>query len=312
MRARVFDRFLKLLCVVVFLGLAVVGPLDLSIGWAQEGIGDVIVVFRDGVSHTARDAALTRAGATARFNYLFVNAAAAHLPTVAVQRRLQQDPDVIAIIPDRAVRAHAKPGGSGGGGGQVVPAGIKRIGAAPGALTYTGAGVGVAVVDSGIDLAHPDLQPLGAACFTAFVACQDDNGHGTHVAGTIAARDNAMDVVGAAPNAVAYAVKVLDAHGNGTDGTVIAGLDWIAQNATLVSPEIRVVNMSLGRPGTLNDNPILRQAIQNLHVAGISVVVSAGNEPDLEVSQQVPATYPEVMAIATSAASGDTAPARPP
>jgi subtilisin family serine protease len=160
----------------------------------------------------------------------------------------------------------------------------------------------VAVVDSGIDLAHQDLQPLGAACFTAFVACQDDNGHGTHVTGTIAARDNAMDVVGAAPNAVAYAVKVLDAQGNGTDGTVIAGLDWIAQNATLVSPEIRVVNMSLGRPGTLNDNPILRQAIQNLHVAGISVVVSAGNEPDLEVSQQVPATYPEVMAIASTTA----------
>ena len=94
---------------------------------------------------------------------------------------------------------------------------------------------------------------MGTVCFTAFSACQDNNGHGTHVTGTIAARNNAVDVVGVAPNATPYAVKVLDAQGSGTDSTVIAGLDWIILNANSVSPPIRVVNMSLGRQGTLDD-----------------------------------------------------------
>ena len=130
----------------------------------------------------------------------------------------------------------------------------------------------------------------------------DDNGHGTHVSGIIAARNNTIDVVGVAPNATLYAVKVLDRSGSGTDSTVMAGLDWIALNASLVSPEIRVVNMSLGRQGSLNDNPALRAAVQNLYDSGITVVVSAGNDSGLDVSQEVPATYPEVLAIACSTA----------
>ena len=186
--------------------------------------------------------------------------------------------------------------------GQVTPAGVQRIGAAPGALTVTGANVGVAVVDSGIDFNHADLTPIGKGCFTAFVSCQDDDGHGTHVSGIIAARNNGATVVGVAPAATLFAVKVLDSQGNGTDSSVMAGLDWVASHAAAVTPTIRVVNMSLGRPGTIGDNPALRQVIQTLYNAGITVVVSAGNDPTLEVSQQVPATYPEVMAIASTTA----------
>lgn len=306
MTGRVRSLLLKGVYGVVALGLVLLGPLGLTEGWAQAGTGDVIVIFRDGVPPPTREAAVRRASAILKFNYQTVSAAAAHLPSDAALRILQQDPDVVAVIPDRPVQAHAKPAGKGNGGttvssGQVVPAGVQRIGAAPGRLLWAGRGIGVAVIDTGIDLNHQDLQ-VGPACFTAFTSCQDDNGHGTHVTGIIAARDNTIDVVGVAPNAIAYAVKVLNARGSGKDSTVIAGLDWIAQHATLVSPVIRVVNMSLGRPGTLDDDPALRQAVQNLFNMNIAVVVSAGNDPASEVSQQVPATYPEVMAIASTTA----------
>ena len=179
-----------------------------------------------------------------------------------------------------------------------------RIGAAPSDnLSHDGAGVGVAIVDTGIDFNHTDIDDnLASVCFfdaTVGTSCQDDDGHGTHVAGIVGAENNTIDVVGVAPNVTVYAVKVLDSNG---DGTVTAGLNWIALNANSVNPPIRVVNMSLGRPGTLNDNPALRTAVQTVTGLGISVVVSAGNDPNAEVSGQVPATYPEVLAIASTSA----------
>lgn len=223
---------------------------------------------------------------------------------------LRADPRVLRVVPDRAVAAIGKPAGPGGGGGgsfQIVPAGVQRIGAAPINLVYTGAGIGVAVVDTGVDFDHNDLKPLGASSFSAFgSSAQDNNGHGTHVAGIIAARNNSTDVVGVAREATIYAVKVLDASGNGSDAAVIAGLDWVAQNTSLVNPIIRVVNMSLGREGTLDDNPVLRASVQALHASGIAVIVAAGNDAVLEASQQVPSTYPEVIAVASTTARAGT------
>jgi subtilisin family serine protease len=262
--------------------------------------GDVIVIFREGMDVGGRDRAVHGVGATVRRHFQTVAATAARLPDVAARQFLEQHPEVVAVIPDRPVRAHAKPGGGGGSAGQVIPAGVQRIGAAPGNLDFTGRGIGVAVADTGLDFNHADLTPLGSACFTAFSSCADDNGHGTHVAGIIAARNNKLDVVGVASDATLYAVKVLDSAGNGTDSTVMDGLEWVAINRA--DPPIRVVNMSLGRAGQLNDNPALRAIVQTLYNQGITVVVSAGNEPDLDVSQQVPATYPEVLAIASSTA----------
>jgi hypothetical protein len=88
----------------------------------------------------------------------------------------------------------------------------------------------------------------------------------------------------------------------------MAGLDWIADHAALVTPPIRVVNMSLGRQGTLDDNPALRASVQALTRAGITIIVAAGNDGSLDVSQQVPATYPEVIAVAsTTATAGSSA-----
>jgi subtilisin family serine protease len=197
---------------------------------------------------------------------------------------------------------------------QVVPGGVQRIGAAPGRLNWTGAGVGVAVVDTGLDFNHQDLgldpEIPGVNSFSAFGgSCQDFHGHGTHVAGIIGARNNNIDVVGVAPNATIYCVRVFEPdpvqEAVSTDEDVMAGLDWIAANANALTPRIRVVNMSLGREKTPDDdnpNHPLHLAVKALYDMGISVVVAAGNDPQSEVSLQVPADYPEVMAVASTSA----------
>lgn len=165
-----------------------------------------------------------------------------------------------------------------------------------------GSGVGVAIVDTGIDLAHADLVVAGAT-FSAFGgSCQDNNGHGTHVAGIVAAQDNAIDVVGVAPQAQLYCVKVLDSAGSGSDETVMAGLDWVLDNRYAVVPPIRVVNMSLGRPGSVGDNGAFELLVRKLAGAGVAVVVAAGNDPASDVSEQIPAAYPDAMAVASTTA----------
>ena len=223
-------------------------------------------------------------------------------------RRLQADPQVALIVPDREVAAIASRKPPGGGGTtrqpEVIPAGVQRIGAP----LFGGANVGVAVVDTGLDTSHPDLT-VSKSYYTAFFRTtgKDDNGHGTHVGGIIAAKNDGYDVVGVAPDATLYAVKVLDRSGRGTDSTVIAGLNWIAKNCDTVVPKIRVVNMSLGRTGSLDDNPSYKSAVATLETKGITVVVAAGNTCGAEVSGMVPACYPKVIAVAsTTALDGDS------
>lgn len=246
------------------------------------------------------------AGATVRFEYHSLNAVAVVVNDSGTLQILAADP-ILQFIPDRHL-AHAPPPGkgknkdNGGNDGQVVPSGVTRIGAGPGQLTVSGQGVGVAVLDTGIDFSHADLA-AGSDCFDAFGGdCSDLAGHGTHVSGIIAALDNDIDVVGVAPQATPYAVKVLNDSGSGSDSTLMYGLDWITQNADQVVPAIKAINMSLGRPGNVDDNPALHALIQVLHESGVTIVVSAGNDPDKEASQFIPAAYAEVLRIASSTA----------
>ena len=183
--------------------------------------------------------------------------------------------------------------------------------------------VDVAIIDTGIDIDHPDLPRVyaGRHFYTKSWgrpslqgSFEDDNydddyGHGTHVAGTIAALDNGMGVVGVAPGARLWAVKVLNAGGNGTFSDVIKGIDFVTANAG----EIDVANMSLGGIGKLDS---LRMAIQNSVNAGIVYVVAAGNigmignngmdvygnDGIFDTSDDViPAAYPEVATISAMA-----------
>jgi subtilisin len=290
---------------MLVVALVVIAPVPGKAQAPASSASDVIVLFRDGVAPAERDRVLRQSGGVATRHFRNVPASAARADARG-RAFLERHLDVVAVVPDREVEKLGKPtGGASATAAQVVPAGVARVGAQPGALGVTGAGVGVAIVDTGIDFQHGDLS-VAATCFTVYAACQDDEGHGTHVSGIVAAVNNAIDVVGVAPDATLYAVKVLDRRGRGTDSTIMAGLDWVADHAVLVSPPIRVVNMSLGRPGTLGDNPALRASVQAVTQAGVTVVVAAGNDPALEVSEQVPATYPEVIAVASTTATAGT------
>ena len=318
-------------------------PSSLSRRRAQAPVSHVIILFREGLTSAERERVVLQAGGAATRHFRNVPASSARADARG-RAFLERHPDVRAVVPDREVEKLGKPTGSASDtAAQAVPAGVARIGAQPGGVGVTGVGVGVAIVDTGIDFQHGDLTvaptcftvyaacqdddghgthvsgivdtgidfqhgdlTVAPTCFTVYAACQDDDGHGTHVSGIVAAADNEIDVVGVAPAATLYAVKVLDRRGRGTDSTVMAGLDWIADHATAVSPTIRVVNMSLGRPGTLDDNPALRASVQALTAAGLVVVVAAGNDGTLEVGDQVPATYPEVMAVASTTATSGT------
>jgi subtilisin len=274
-----------------------------------QGSDNYIVRFREGTSAAARAAVVRGAGAALGVNFGRINAAAVTVPNQNALAALRSNPSVLAVIPNRPVFAlqngKGKPGGGGSGPTQVVPAGVARVGAAT--IDSNGLGVGVAVLDTGVDLAHPDLAGTVDA-LNAFggASCQDDQGHGTHVAGIIAAQDNTADVVGVAPKATIYCVKVLDSAGSGSDATIMSGLEWVLNNHASVIPAINVVNMSLGRPGSVDDNPAMHDLVVALEAAGITVVVAAGNDAGAEVSGQIPAAYPEVIAVASTTALAGT------
>lgn len=262
-----------------------------------------IVQVREGVSP---DDVARGNGVSPRFVYRHaVNGFAGNVPAGRLNA-LRNDPRVVDVVVDREVRVIAAPDGKpegkgkpgGGGEGQVTPANITRIGAL--GTGYTGSGIGIAILDTGVDLAHRDLN-VGAACFDAFGGdCRDGHGHGTHVAGTTAALDNGVDVVGAAPGATVFAVKVLNDSGSGSDATIIAGLDWVRANAATYG--IRVANASLGRDGSLSDNPTLHAAVQNLVAAGVVFTAAAGNDPNKDTANHIPSAYPEAIAIASTTA----------
>ncbi|MDH5749098.1 MAG: S8 family serine peptidase [Rhodospirillales bacterium] len=278
-----------------------------------------ILGFDAGMSPGDREDAALGAGAIVRHNFSITSATAVLVPNQRAYDALTADSRIARIIPDRPVFAF-KPercspwpscrdsGGTAPVTADVVPAGVARIGADT--ASHTGIGIGVAIVDTGIDYAHADLNPA-ADYFDAFGGDgSDDNGHGTHVAGIVAALKNSAGIVGVAPEATLYAVKVLDSNGSGYDSGIIAGLDWVNGRT-----DIQVINMSLGRSGTCGDagwttgdttnapdNPFLRVAIQKLAANGISVIVAAGNDPNKEVKNMVPASCPEAIAVASTTA----------
>lgn len=175
----------------------------------------------------------------------------------------------IKIYPDRFVML-AKPIPVPTQPPQSVPYGIARVGYAD----YTGTHLAW-IIDTGIDLNHPDLNvnTLKAKTFvTRTTTAEDDNGHGTHCAGIVAAKNNTIGVIGVASNAFVVPVKVLDKRGSGALSTIIAGIDYVAANSTAGD----AANLSLG--GSAYD-PI-DQAVINLGLGGVFVALAAGNESD--------------------------------
>ena len=176
-----------------------------------------------------------------------------------------------------------------------LPWGIRRVNA-PAAWEQTqGQGVRVAVIDTGIDYTHPDLAANYAGGYNAVDPKKpplDDNGHGSHVAGTIAAVKDGKGVVGVAPKARLYAVKVLDAEGNGSLSAIVKGLIWCGNH------HMQVANMSLGAPQNM---VFMRWAVAYASLRGVTVVAAAGNEGG---PVSYPGAYPEVITV-TAADSRD-------
>jgi subtilisin len=166
--------------------------------------------------------------------------------------------------------------------------------------------VDVAVIDSGVDLGHPDLNVFRAGahnCFRQAPNADDQNGHGTHVAGTIGALDNGFGVVGMAPGARIWPVRVLGPTGGGSMSEVICGVDYVTAHAR----QIEVANMSLGGPGGRDDGScgrrsgdLLHQAICASVAAGVTYVVAAGNS-SRDAAAFSPSSYDEVITVSALA-----------
>jgi hypothetical protein len=220
---------------------------------------------------------------------------------------LAADPSVLAVVPDEVVAV----------AGQVNPTGVSRVGARLSAVANIDnvddrVDADVAIVDTGV-ATHADLNVVGGVnCSTSDrTRWADENGHGTHVAGTVAARDNDYGVVGVAPGARIWAVRILNADGYGLLSWYVCGLDWILAQRDPNDPSrplIEAVNMSVAKSGSddlncgLTNKDVLHQGICRLFAGGITVVAAAANE-HRSASNYVPAAYNEVI---TTSALADT------
>ena len=244
----------------------------------------------------AEEALVRKADGEIKYTYNLVPAIAASLPEGAI-RGLLNNPNVKYIEPDLEVHAVDHPNGDAElqntwgvahiKSGSVHVAGNK------------GVGVKVAVIDTGIDYTHPDLDDYYAGGYD-FVNNDDDpmddNGHGTHVSGTVAAEDNNNGVVGVAPKATLYALKVLDDEARGSWSDVVAAVQWAVDHG------VQVTNNSYG--SSRKPWATVKTAFDNANAAGILQVAAAGNTGNKCI---YPARWDSLIATAATDSNDDRA-----
>ncbi len=233
-----------------------------------------IVEFNNDVTDVRGKANALAHRANSSLKHVYANSIkgmAINMPCSAAERAFGGDAAIKSMTPDSVVSiSKGKPGGGGGSAGQQVSYGTYRVGG-----PLDGTGYTAWVIDSGVDLDHPDLNVDASRGFTSISngGMDDQNGHGTHVAGTIGAIDNSIGSLGVAPNTTIVPVRVLDRRGSGSTSGVIAGIDHVAANA---SPG-DCANMSLGGGvSSALDNAVIAAA----QSSGAYFVLAAGNDGD--------------------------------
>ncbi len=271
-----------------------------------DATGRFIVVLKASTNTTAKVKGVANRAAV-RADRTFTRAFRGFTASLdAGQRRaLLRDPNVVAVVPDEIVHLAA----------QTIPTGVSRIGAKKSLVADINGldqrvDADVAIVDTGIG-PHPDLNIAGGYnCSSSDrSAWADNNGHGTHVAGTVAALDNDFGVVGVAPGARLWAVKILNGDGYGYLSWYVCGLDWILSQHDpddSSRPLFEAVNMSVAKAGKddancgLTNKDVLHQAVCRLVAGGVTVVAAAAND-HANASKKVPAAYNEVITVSALA-----------
>jgi serine protease len=258
---------------------------------------DYIVVYR---GHSQKQNMLNRPTFPVSRDFNIIPAVAAHLDANQV-KQLRANPDIEYIEPDYKIHAFGGPDANGYSAldigvlssSQTIPYGITMVNAPVVWPRTKGAGVRVALMDTGISMYHPDRgNVVDSVTFATdpngvIIPVEDFHGHGTHTSGTIAAADNDIGVVGVAPQADLLIAKVMDNTGNGQDSWLISGIEWAVNN------NAKVISMSLGGP---DYSLALDTACSNAFAAGTLLVAAAGNDNSSVPSY--PAALPSVISVA--------------
>lgn len=273
------------------------GAITLGLVMAQgkESGNRKIVVFSTGLNDAAKDELILRAGGVKLKNLDLIGAKAVWLPDRSAAAKLAASPGVVRVDDDVVVEMLAK--------GQKGPApapqpveslswGVDRVDAE---LVWpsgnTAQLIKVGIIDTGISDTHPDLLANvkgGVNTINPRKSWNDDNGHGSHVAGTVAGIDNDIGVIGVGPAIDLYAIKALDRNGSGFLSDVIEGIQWGVANG------MRILNMSLGTASNIQS---FEEAVKAAKMAGVTLVVAAGNSGS---AVDYPAAYQEVIAVSAT------------
>jgi len=284
----------KIIFFLLFIAVAI-GGLVISGVQANDTASRKIVIFQAGVTDTAKDNIIGKVGG-AKFKDLdLVRGKGVWLSDKAAEK-LAKQPGVLRVEDDIVVQALENFNSEKVTGkakippqpSQVLPWGIDRIDAEKVWASTTADLIKVGIIDTGISSSHPDILANikgGINTIHPRKSWNDDNGHGSHVAGTVAALNNSVGVVGVGPAINLYAIKVLNANGSGYLSDIIEGLQWAISN------NMQVVNLSLGAS---TGNQSFHDAIIATKNAGIVVVAAAGNSGGSVI---YPAAYPEAIAV---------------
>lgn len=194
----------------------------------------------------------------------------------------------ILIEEDSLVQVHTLANRSNQGPG--IPYGVKQIQAPKAWSTSTGYRIKIGVIDTGADYYHPDLRQSlakGINLLNRHMLPFDDNGHGTHIAGTIAAANGTEGMIGVAPRATIYPVKAFDHNGSAYVSDIIQGIDWCIRS------RMHLINMSFGMK---TRSKALLDIVNKAYISGISIIASSGNDGKRR-NIDYPAKYPQTISV---------------